>query len=128
MAGRRDVVIRAARVFIRARLLDTPTADGIWQALPLYSTAETWGASIHFETPITSEREPSAKVNVEAGEIAYWVEADRILIGYGRTPISRAGEVRLPCPCNIWARALDDVAVLEAVSPGARIALLEADS
>ena len=49
--GARLVEIVAGRVKVRARLFDTLTADRIWAALPLHSTAETWGAVIHFETP-----------------------------------------------------------------------------
>jgi hypothetical protein len=127
-AGKREILIRAGTVSIRARLLDTPTADRIWQTLPIYTTAETWGSSIYFETPVETGREPNAKWSVAPGEIAFWVEEDRVLIAFGQTPISKAGEIRLPCPCNIWAAALDDVAALASVRPGERVAVLEADS
>lgn len=125
---RREILIRAGAVAIRARLLDTPTADRIWSTLPLYSTAETWGQALHFETHADTGRERNAKWSVAPGEIAFWSEEDRILIGFGMTPLSRPGEIRLPCPCNIWAHALDDVAGLANVRPGERIAVLEADS
>lgn len=126
--GKREILIRAGSVSLRARLLDTPTADRVWQTLPIYSTAETWGASVHFETRAETGRENSAKGIVELGEIAYWVEEDRVLIAFGPTPISLPGELRLPCPCNVWAIALDDVKALTAVRPGERVAVLEADS
>ncbi len=45
----REVVIRAGEVAIRARLLDTPTAERIWAALPIYSAAKTWGGEIYFD-------------------------------------------------------------------------------
>jgi uncharacterized protein len=105
------------------------TADRIWQQLPIYATAEMWGTgALHFETTVETGREPDARQNVQAGEIGYWVEDDRIIIGFAMTPLSKAGEIRMPSPVNIWAQALDDVAVLAQVQPGARISVLHADS
>jgi uncharacterized protein len=124
----REVVIRAGKAVIRARLRNTPTADRIWQQLPIYSTAETWGGSVHFETHVETGREPGARRNVKPGDIAYWVEDDRIIIGFAMTPLSKIGEIRMPSPVNIWADALDDVAGLAAVRPGERVSVLHADS
>lgn len=125
---RRDILIRAGAVTLRARLLDTPAADRIWQTLPIYSTAEPWGALVHFETHVETGREAEAVWTVKPGEIAFWADEDRIVIGFGPTPMSRSGEIRLPSPCNVCAIALDDVSVLAGVRPGERVAVLEADS
>jgi hypothetical protein len=119
----RRVEISAGKVKIRAQLLDTPTADRVWRALPLHATAKTWGEAIHFETHVESGREPTARTVVEPGDICFWVEDDRIIIAFGRTPISRPNECRLPRPCNLWARALDDVRVLKAVRPGEKVSV-----
>lgn len=124
VAGPRHVVITCGRVAIRARLADTSTADRIWAALPLYSTAETWGAAVHLEVPIESGRERGARQMIDKGQIAYWSEDDRIIIGFGPTPISRPSEIRLPSPCNIWAAALDDVGALAAVRPGEKVSVV----
>jgi uncharacterized protein len=122
----RRILITAGRVKLRAQLLDTPTADRIWQALPLHSTAEPWGQSIHFETPLESGRERGARQLATLGDICFWVEDDRVIIVYGPTPISRPGELRLPRPCNLWARALDDVGALKAVRPGEKVSVTSA--
>ena len=122
-AQKRRVLIKAGRVAIRAELLDTETADRIWTALPLFSTAETWGNSIHFETPVETGRERGARANSQAGEICFWTEDDRIIIGFGPTPISTAGEIRLPRPCNVWANAMDDVTLLKTVVPGEKVSV-----
>ena len=119
----RRVLIRAGRVAIRAELLATPTADRIWAALPLHSTAEVWGQSIHFETPIETGRERAARQLASPGDICFWVENDRVLIAFGPTPISRPGELRLPSPCNVWAKALDDVTPLKEVASGEKVAM-----
>ncbi len=122
----RRIVITAGRVKVRAQLLDTPTADRVWRALPLHSTAEPWGQSIHFETPLETGRERNARQLAALGDIYFWVEDDRVIIVFGPTPISRPGELRLPRPCNLWARALDDVGVLKAVRPGEKVSVTSA--
>jgi hypothetical protein len=124
----RQILIRAGSVVIRARLLNTPTAERIWQTLPLYSTAETWGQLIHFETHAESGREPKPVRRVKPGQIAYWAEEDRIVIGFGETPLSKPGEIFLPAPASLWAEALDDVTKLKSVRPGERVAVLQSDS
>jgi hypothetical protein len=124
--ARRRIVIKAGRVTIRAELLATPTADRIWAALPLHSTAETWGQAVHFETPVETGRERGARMLAQAGEICFWVEEDRVLIAFGPTPISRPGEKRLPSPCNVWANAIDDVTLLNVVAPGEKVSVTAA--
>jgi uncharacterized protein len=119
----RLIEIRAGRAVIRARLLDTPTADRIWQALPIFSSVEVWGQEIHFETEVESGRERAARVLATLGDIAWIPEQDWISIIYGPTPTSRPGEFRLWSPANIWARALDDVAALRAARPGETVSV-----
>ncbi len=68
-------------------------------------------------------READAKAVVEAGELAFWVEGNSIAIGFGPTPISQGGEIRLAAPTNIWGRALDDVRLLASVEDGDAILL-----
>ncbi len=122
--GTRQVLIRIGPAAIRARLLETPTAERVWRTLPIYSTAEIWGRAVLFETHAETGREPAAKALVEPGDIAFQSEEDRIVIAYGATPISRKGEIRLPSPCNVWAVALDPVAQLEAARPGDSVAVI----
>lgn len=124
----RDILIRAGDVAIRARLLDTATADLIWQALPIYSRAQTWGQEVYFSAPVSAMQEVDARDVVEPGEIAFWPDGDAIAIGFGPTPISLEGEIRLASPCNVWAHALDDVTALRSVHAGERVAVIEADS
>ena len=123
----REVVISAGRVSVRARLLDTPTAERIWQALPIHASAQTWGAEVYFQTTIASDREPNARELIKAGEIAYWPDGDAITIGFGPTPISRTSrEIRFVSPCNVWAEALDDVKQFQSVHSGEQISVIAA--
>ena len=120
---RRRALLRAGNARVVIEFHDTVTADLIWRALPLHSVAETWGDSIHFDTPLKGGRDRTARINGRAGEVYFWAEDERIVIAWGPTPISRPDEIRLMRPCNLFAHAIDDASVFDTVTPGEKVSL-----
>ena len=117
----RRIKMTIGSVVLEAELLDTPTAEAIWNALPFTSKANTWGEEVYFSTPVHVKREADAHDVVQPGELAFWIEGDSIAIGFGRTPISQGNEIRLAARTNIWGKAKGDVKQLKSVKAGAPI-------
>src|SRR6266446_6573505 len=90
-----------------AELLDTLTARAVAAALPISSSALTWGEEVYFEIPVKVAAEKDARAVVAPG--------------FGRTPISRGDETRLASPCNIFAKAIGNVKALAKVRAGTKV-------
>jgi hypothetical protein len=63
-----------------AELLDTPTSRAIAEALPMSSSALTWGEEVYFEVPVKAAREVGARAVVTPGEIAYWPDGHSVVV------------------------------------------------
>lgn len=112
---------------LTATLDDTPTVRSLARALPLVSTARTWGEEVYFDTSVSAAREDGARQVVEPGTVAFWTDGDALALPYGPTPVSRGDECRLASPCNLLGRLDGDPRRLATVRDGdpVRVELLE---
>lgn len=103
---------------IEAELLDTPTADALYAAAPFEARAAHWGEEVYFTVPLGVEREAGARDVVQPGELAFRVEGEAVVIGYGPTPNSEDTEIRLAMPANVWGVTKTNVRQLRKVEAG----------
>ena len=116
----RTINITADGVEVTAELYDTPTADLVWDALPITASGSTWGDEIYFRTPVSAE-EQDAVPTVDMGAVAYWPPGQAICLFFGPTPMSVGDEIRPASPVNVFGRIEGDPTVLKAVSSGAEV-------
>lgn len=110
-----------------ARLLNTPTADAVWNALPLESTCNLWGDEIYFTIPVSHDLEEDACEVVEKGDLAYWPKGPAFCIFFGPTPISKRNEIRPASAVNVFGRVFDDATTFQRVSSNAPVRVEKAE-
>jgi hypothetical protein len=101
-----------------ATLNDTRNSRDLFSALPVSSTAQTWGEEVYFEVPISAELEEDARQVVPPGTVCFWVEGNSVALPFGPTPISEGDECRLVTRVNILGQVEGDPSVLKSVSDG----------
>ena len=106
------------KIIFEVVLFNSPTANKIWNSLPISSNIKTWGKEIYFYTDVLASKEPNAKSIIKFGEIAYWPNGKVIAIGFGKTPISLNDEIRLADDCNIWGETKFNLKKLENIAEG----------
>ena len=84
----RSLKIRGEEVEITVEVVAGPTAEALWEILPLESRASLWGEEIYFPIPLSLEGEPDAREEVEVGTVAYWPPGDALCLFFGPTPAS----------------------------------------
>jgi uncharacterized protein len=102
----------------QAELSDTPTAQKLWDALPIEGQANLWGEEIYFEIPVSAPEEADARQDVDVGTIAYWPAGSAFCIFFGPTPVSTDEKPKAYSPVNILGRVERDVAGLKQVQQG----------
>jgi hypothetical protein len=122
----KSIIISFERISLPAELNDSPTAQRIWEALPIEGQANTWGDEIYFEIPVVAAQEPDARAEVEVGELGYWPVGHAFCIFFGPTPASTGERPRAYSPVNILGRVVGDATRLRAVRGGAAVRLTRA--
>ena len=100
-------------LILDAQLNDSPTAQKIWEALPIETSFSTWGDEIYFSIPVAMELESDAQEVVESGDLGYWPSGNAFCIFFGPTPMSSEGEIRPASAVNMIGRIADDAAQLK---------------
>jgi uncharacterized protein len=95
-----------------AELYKTPTAELIWDSLPLEGPANVWGEEIYFTIPVDAPQEGSAKEIVDPGEMGYWPVGNAFCIFFGPTPVSSGMEPRAYSPVNVFGKIITDLSDL----------------
>lgn len=116
-----QIKITMGAVKLHIDLLNTPTAQAVYDAAPFESVAQTWGDEVYFDTPVVTDHETDARDVLQPGEIAFWLAGNCIAIPFGPTPVSQGTELRLASAANIWGRAIEDVKILATVPSGETI-------
>jgi len=117
----RSIKIIAGTVEVFATLSACATADAIWAALPLRSTAQTWGDEIYFDIPVRANLDDTARELVEKGALGYWPSGPAFCIFFGPTPMSRGNEIRPASAVNVFGKVIGDLSVLKKVRSGSDI-------
>ena len=118
----RKIKIVAGGVTAEAMLIpDNPTADAVWDALPLESTCNLWGDEIYFTIPVSRGLDRDAKEIVEKGNLGYWPDGPAFCIFFGPTPISRGGAIKPASAVNIFGNIIGSSEVFKQVSSRAPI-------
>ena len=121
------ITITAGDVTLPAELNDGPTAQQIWESLPIKGQANVWGDEIYFGIPVTAEQEPGARAEVEVGELGYWPPGNAFCIFFGPTPVSTDERPRAASPVNILGRMLGDATQFRTVRHGTPVQITRAE-
>ena len=122
----RSIKITAGTVEVFATLVACATADAIWNALPLKSTAQTWGDEIYFDVPVHAGLDDTAREVVDKGDLGYWPSGPAFCIFFGPTPMSRGEEIRPASAVNVFGKVAGDLSVLKKVRSGSAIVVEKA--
>jgi hypothetical protein len=120
------IFISTEALRLRAELNDTPTAQAIYDALPIEGLGNRWGEEVYFEIPVDEPLASDATEEVQVGELGYWPPGKAFCIFFGRTPASAGDDPRAASPVNRIGMVMDDATVLTDVPHGAEVRLEKA--
>jgi len=128
MATERAIRIEADGVRVYAVLAATPTADAVWEALPLEGPAGRFGDEVYFDVPLALPLEKNARTEVAPGDLGYWPQGPAVALFFGPTPASTGPDPAAASPVNVFGRITGDATRLSRVREGARVRLTRLDA
>jgi hypothetical protein len=124
----KKILIQFDEFTLQARLNDSPTAEAIWNQLPLESKVSTWGDEIYFAIPVNMPVEPAAREIIAVGELGYWPVGRAFCIFFGPTPVSTDEQPRAYSPVNILGEIQDELSDLKSIQDGQLVRLARLDA
>ena len=122
------MLITVGTLELTAELSDTPTADALWNELPLTARANRWGDEIYFSVGFHAPLETGARAVVDEGDVAYWPDGPALCLFFGPTPVSRPGEIRAAGAVNVCGTITGHSTMLRQAADGAEVLLTKAQS
>jgi len=119
----RTIKIICDGVQLEATLNDSPTANTIWNKLPIEGRASLWGEEIYFSIPVSVEAEADAQTEVNVGDIAFWPPGSAFCIFFGRTPASTGSAPVAASAVNALGQITGDLSGLRSVRNGQTVRL-----
>ncbi len=117
----RHLLIRGDEAEVKVRLEDGPTAEEIWDRLPIEAGARLWGDEIYFPIPGSTEAEPGAREEVEVGDVGYWPSGNALCLFFGRTPASTGEKPRAASPVTVVGRIVEGIEDCKLVQDGEKL-------
>jgi len=124
----KKITIIAGTITAEAELVNTSTAEALWNTLPLESTCNTWGDEIYFTIPLSHGLEQDARETVEEGDLGYWPQGTAFCIFFGPTPISTGNEIKPASAVNIFGKIIGDATVFKQVASGTPVRVEKAST
>ena len=123
MAVDRAIRIEVDGTRVYATLAATPTADAVWDALPLQGAAQRWGEEVYFDVALKLPLEATARSEVAIGDLGYWPQGPAIAFFFGPTPASSGTTPVAASPVNVFGRITGDATRLARVRAGGKVRL-----
>ena len=113
----RYLIFEGEEAEFKAELDEGPTAEEIWNSLPLEAGANLWGDEIYFSIPVSMQPEPEARETVEVGDVAYWPQGSALCIFFGPTPASTDDKPRAASAVTVVGRVVEGLENARRVGP-----------
>ncbi|MBN1940571.1 MAG: hypothetical protein JW772_00150 [Candidatus Diapherotrites archaeon] len=101
---RLKVSIGEIPLFAQANNANPQTLEAVLKHLPIEGEANLWGQEAYFYIGFDIAQENAKKEPLVLGEIAFWPEGSRIVIFWGKTPMSTESNSVAYFPVNVFAQ------------------------
>jgi hypothetical protein len=123
----RKISISADDIRAEAELSESPTANLLWDALPISGRDNLWGEEIYFDISLEAPLESAAREEMGVGEIAFWPPDKAFCIFFGPTPASMGDAPRAASPVNPLGSITGDAKLFKSVPHGADVQIERAE-